>query len=500
MGVLQDFGFSPQSIQTFSQGFVDSIPAPPTDSGISASISYIVKSPSDTDADGGSVYLISVGKRYSLTSMQQFSDFGFNTQNIAYLPLSYIQSVPNGGSLTNYIKAPNGAVFQVSGGQKRNIFDYDTFTSVNPTGAYTPVSYYDANLVPSGNPLANNPILVKTQGSEAVTLYMNNTYYGIQKYETYRCWGFDGDLHVPVYRVADNSYIAAINAPTNLSCLITNSGGGTEMVARSLRYTVPSTYGISGSTTDQATINLANRLPLRSSPLKQYVQPAGDYSVWYLENGVRKPVPTYSNFVLLKITTSQLDVVDAALSDISASGLKLGTGQVVKTDNSPAVFTISGNTRISYVRSDDFIAFNNSWSGIETYAASNLDAMYPYQSVNVSPYFYSQPSNKVYFVDPNGCYSLDTSMLTSYGQSQSNIASNQQYDASIFPSFSLAKCTSGSYFVKQTGQALVYWIDGGQKHAINSWDKLVNKSGQTNPYVISMSAANVELFPTGTPL
>jgi hypothetical protein len=500
MAVLQDFGISPESIRTLSPEVVNSTPSPPPESGISTAINFLIKSPSDSDEDSSSVYIVSAGKRYQITTMEQFADFGLSEASIAYIPYSFIRTIPSGGFLSNFITTPTGAAFRVDNGQKQIIFEYPLYKSLNPSDHHSLVSYFFADLLPSGLPLVDKETLVKPANSDAVYLLANNTYYSVATYNAYRCWGFDSVLGMPVYRLGSNNHASAINPVATLSCLV-NSGGTNYLLSRNVKYEVPASTGVSTGTVSSNLTGLINRIPSNSAPLTRYINDPVTYGVWYLDGGVRKVVPTYSNFVRLNIAPNQLTAIDSsATSAIPASGIKLGPGQAVKPDTGSSVFAISGDSRLLYATSDDFLAYGNSWADIETYAASALDAAYPYNSVSVNKYLYDQTATKVYLVDPNNCYLLSESLLTSYGKTQSAIAAAQTYSSSIFSKLNLAACKTGSTFVKSPGQSTVYWIDNGQKRLITRWDTLVAKSGTTNPYVVYLSASTLATLPTGTPL
>jgi hypothetical protein len=433
--------------------------------------------------------------------MGQFSNFNFQIADIKYLPLSFINSIPSGGNLSNFIYTPNGAVFEVSTGIKSLIFEYTTFIQRNPSDRTTFFSYYLADLLPSGSPIVDREILLKTPESEAVYLFVNGNYYSVT-YDAYNCWGFPTTLKTPLYRIANSTYTSAISISSTLGCKV-NDGSSSQLLSQNVRFEIPVDYGVPPAGVSNADlVAIFNKLPLNSSPLKQYIKSKDSASIWYLEAGVRKHLPSYSNFLFLGLTASQFDVLDgfAASSLPTISGIKLGSGQLVKTDTGSQVFVISGNSRVLYATSDSFLAYRNDWGSIETYATSILDNAYPYNSVNVKSFLYDQSTSKIYIVDVNGCYYLDNGLLQSYGQDQTNISSDQGYAASIFAKLATGSCVQGSTFIKQPGQSTVYWVDNGMKHLISKWDTLVNKSNTTNPYVVILSPNFLDTIPTGAPL
>lgn len=198
MAALQDYGISAESIQTVDQSYVDARPAPPLNSGISTAISHVVKSPFDNDEDGGSVYLISRGKRYQFQSMEQFYSFGFKESDISYLPLSYIFSKQNAGLLSNFISSPYGSLFKVSSNKKQVFFEYNTYITQNPSDTIAQLSYYLADKIPSGSPIVERPVMIQYPTGGAVNLYQNDKYYSVPNYDVLSCWGLNtSNLGVP---------------------------------------------------------------------------------------------------------------------------------------------------------------------------------------------------------------------------------------------------------------------------------------------------------------
>jgi len=498
IAVLQDYGISTAAIQTVSQSYVDSIPTPPSTTGFSANISYIIKSPSDTDEDGASVYLVSLGKRYHIQTMQQLANFGFTSADIAYLPLSYIQTMSDGGDLSNFVTSPYGPVFENTG-TKQIIFQYSTYIARNPSNHITPLSYFLVNKIPSGTPITDNPVLVKNAGNDTISLYINGTYYSIPNYNTYTCWGFDGPSGVPLYEIPQSDYIASFTPQSALGCYV-NDGSSNQVVNHTQRLAVPAGVGLTNPITLTADeVGVLHALPLRSSSLKSYIKPTDDISVWYAANGTKRLVPTYSNFTLLGLHDSDIDTVSPDIvNQLTSAGIQLGNGQLVKDAASSAVYGISNNSRVLYPTGDLFLAYHNNWGTIETYTTSQLDQYYPYQNNNVSETLANTTTSTAYLVGSNGCFTLDNTFYSASGLSYSTIASSQSYSPSLFPQLNLASCASSSEFIQQTGQNLVYWIDNGQKHALTTYSALLAKNNGSLPTIMQTSSNFLSKIPTGS--
>jgi hypothetical protein len=498
MAALQDYGISAAAIETVSQAYVDSIPTPPVSTGFSNGISHVIKSQSDSDEDGASVYLISRGRRYQIQTMQQFYDMGFVDADISYIPLSYISSLASGGFVSYFLTSPNGGVFKLANSTKQEIFEYGTYVSQNPSDNITPLSYYLTDKIPSGNPITDRPVLIK-MSNDAVSLYQNNKYYSIPSFDAFTCWGFNGPANVPVYATPQDNYIGSFTPESALSCLTTD-GTTTQLMNVDARYTVPDSYGVTGAlllNTDLTT--LRNRLPLRASALKQYVKANNSAAVWYLASGKRQLIPTYTAFLYLGLDGNSLDVVSpSVLASLTDDGIKLGDGELVKDSASSAIYTIANNQRVLYPSSNLFLAYRNDWNKIETFNTAQLDQNYPSTGGVVSSVLVDSSASKAYIIAKNGCFVLSSSSYMATGLTYSSLAAAQSYNTAPFRNISLSACGSATAFLKLSGQSLVYWVDNGQKHAITTYSGMLSRNNGTPPTVMEVGQDLLDQIPTGT--
>jgi hypothetical protein len=242
------------------------------------------------------------------------------------------------------------------------------------------------------------------------------------------------------------------------------------------------------------------RIPTHATPLKQYVKANDGDAIWYIQNGVRKLIPSYNNFVLLGASLSQVDILSSsALNSIPVSGIKLATGTLVKTSASPSVYVINGSSRVLYSSSANFVGYSNNWNDIEIYPAATLDAAYPAAGTDIQQYYYDG-ANTVYVINELACYAIPTSSLSAYGLNQTAIANNQTYVAGVFPHFNTGGCHAATTYVKSPSSAQVYWIDSGQKHLFTSWGQLTAKAHTENPDIMTIDSTALGSVPTGSPV
>jgi len=490
MAILQDFGISPDAIKTVGQDYIDSFKNP--SGGISSNVNHVIKSPYDNDEDGGSIYVVALGKRYQIQTMAQFFSLGFKESEISYLPLSYVLSVPSSGMLPNFLTSPYGNVFELSDNQKHLLFDYSTYIERNPSDKVGAFSYYLIDRIPSGNPVSTKPILVKRASGEEAFLYQNNSYYTIPDYETLKCWGLDSYLNLPTYRVSPMSYIASIETGQQLSCSI-KSTDTTYSLSENKRLRVPSSIGVIGSDIDSQLTALSNKLPLRDSPLNKYVKTRTDQAVWHLENGVRKVIPTYNQLKKHGVADSQIDTIDSkTLSGLSYGGIKLQSGSVVKTKNDATVYLLAGTERIAYPTSSLFLAHGNDWSDIEEYSDTDL-ANYPYSGKQAA-YIVADSEGSSLILNAKECFILTSTHLASYPSLRASAESLVLRDV---PQITSSKCKTATNFVKAPTDSLVYVLENGKRSPILTFSALLRKNGGTEPQVMTIDEAKISSLPIG---
>jgi len=496
MSLLQDYGYDPNAIAVVNTSAVNAILTPPLSSGISSALGYVVKSPSDQDADGGTVYFVSVGKKYPIGSMDQFNGFGLDVGAITYLPLDYLQSVGTGALLTNFIRTPEGTIFKVESGVKNIIFSAQTYNSINPSNTYTQFSGGGASFVTSGNPyIDGRAVFIKRDSSDSVYLYNNGRYYAVPSLNIYNCWGVNTLADRPL-RALPASYLPAFTPSGPLGCAYNNSGT-TNLLNKKSRIAIPSEYGaIAAGSLSADFITIFNSTPASPSPLKRGVRISTSAAVWYIENGTRTVVPSMENFNLLGLAT-QLDTLEvASLQSIPIrQGVKLGTGKVVKSNTKATVYTIFNNNRYAISSGDDFTAYGYAWSSIETYDDSLLDADYPVTASGLSAYMYHVVRDSVYLLDRNSCYLIPTQQTATYGKS--NLKATQEYSSSIAPYVNFSSCKNASEYIKSDSSGTVYKLEDGTKRAVSSWAALLSLNGGSAPTITTLSNANTVAFPSG---
>ncbi len=492
MAILQDYGVDPASIQVLSQSAVNNIPSPSLSANnISPSLSSIISTVGQTNN-----YLVTVGQKY-LISTSQFNDFGFSTNQIAYMPSDFIASINGSQNLSNYIQTPTNNIFQVTGGYKHIIFNFSTYQSLNPSGNFTPVSYYVSNLIASSIPITNSPILIQnTEGS--VFLLTNNSYYAITSMDVYNCTGLNSALNIPLYALSSDSFIGSINSTLNFNNCLVNNGSSVYLLNQNMKYLVPTNYiPLNESLTmDQNMQNIINQLPTSSQPITEAIKSTNSSTVYYLTNGIAKIIPSLTTLNMLGI--SQIDTLNqSSFNSIPLSGIILADGQLVKGDQENGVYIISGNSRVAFKSASDFNAYHFTWNNIEVIPQILLDQNYPPNNTIVQNFIYDFANNTSYLADSNGCYVLGSSDLTNFNTTVSQIINNSQYTGQLYRNINLATCGSSSNYILNTDTGSIYLLKNGVLYPFPSWTSFVNFANNLNPYLMKLSSSALDYLPTG---
>ena len=329
--------------------------------------------------------------------------------------------------------------------------------------------------------------------------FNNSLYYSVD-WDTYNCWGA-GVLDDRPLRTLNPDYLPATISPSaQLRCMYKDSSSNVQILNNTKRITVPTEYNV-GSDALPPPVGMEaifSSTPISNTPLKRLAKSSATSTVWYIENGLRRPLPTLSNFNLLGGLGVMDTVESGGISAIPLGTMKLASGQAIKTASNSTVFVVDGSSRYAIGSAEQFIALRLSWDNIEVYDNSYLDTNFPLSSAPINIYLYVSSGNKSYLMDKNNCYYLDTSKLTAYGQNQDSIKTTQPYSPKIAPYVNFAECKTGTEYIKSDSSGTVYKLESGSKRAISSWSKLLELNGGTAPNITILTQNNVSTFSNGS--
>lgn len=471
--LITQYGFSAVDVRYVSQQQLDTMPL--AAAPLSPSLGLLVKSPSDSDADGGNVYLIDRGQRILVPSIEQYVNYGLSTWPLHYLPLEDLRRLPQNQLLSSFLQAPDLSIYKMTSSKKQSIFEIDKFNQLNPSGLVTRMSSYMLSQWGFGQALVDGSYLV-VGPDQSVRLYNGGSYSVLTDMNTFECWGFSSLrlFRVPTYQLTGGF------SNGNLSCLAQKSTKETYLMNGIKKYQLSTLYGQSPSLVPDDVID---RLPSALLPVT-VKNPAGQISA--LENGSRRLVLSMSDFSSLGYNISQVE----SLTAVSYLTLPAGPSMLV-----PGSVIVDGIGRVSVINNNGqrysigsptmFTAYGYSWNKLVPVTdALTLDA-YP-ETTQLKRLIKSD--GKVYFIDNAVRYFVDTTTLDSAWGANILI----DIDKIILHSTTEKTMTE---FIKSSSNNTVYRLEQGMKRPITSWQKLVELGGQNS--ITSLSEGGVGSFPTG---
>lgn len=483
MAVMVEFGFSMNDVRYVSQAEMDAMPIPGESSPFSSSIGQIIKSHDDADSDGGAIYLVTNGFRIPIASMQQFSDFGFTTDMIRYLPLSSVlQITPYGQQLSNFLQAPDLSVFKMENGKRRMVADLATLIAHNPSGNVTRVSLYTLSQIPYGVPLANNDLLF-IGPDNGLRLLQNGKTYTIPTMNVYECWGFSKIVNI---RIGSYSVLGGAPSAGTLGCFAQNSAAQVYLMGGTVRHLVPSQWAVG----EVPTINdvTINRLPDTGAAKSVLRSPSGALAV--IENGTRRSIPTLAIFNELGYQSSDItQISDSTFYSIPAGAAKYSVGTLLLEPDGSISITVSDNSR-RHIRSiGQFLDYGFGGSPLINAATTDLQA---YASPGSLDNFINVDGVAI-IVDSGKTFALsNTELQTAYNKSPASLITA--------PPQVIRKASAvvATRFIRSYSDPSVYYMDNGQKRPIPSWQRVVELGGQNS--IIYYTSAIIQTFPTGPPI
>lgn len=474
MELASQFGLGLSDVRFVSDFEMNSIPIASTP--FSNTLGDIVKSESDSDADGGALYLISDSKRIPIASMSQFSEFGFNTGMIKYLPLSIIERVPQApNALSYFVKSSDNAILKVESNKLRTIFELSKLNELNPGGNITSLSQFTFSKWGFGTPLVDGDYVVSgPQG--ALRQYNGNQYFNIPYLNIYDCWNLST---VKTFKVAT---FAVVNGTSkgNLTCIAQNSGSNGFTINKTYRTQLASTSGLPVVNPSDA---LINRLPVSS--LKPVVRGAHN-DLFVLENNKRRPIPSLSVYAELGFGSNSVSTMsDSALKAFPIGAKKLSIGTIMKEPGGALSVVTSDTSRLMIPTMQQYDYFN--FSANPSVSAGSLEQT-AYPSAGNLNYYIKVGSN-LYLVDEKVHYLIDPSLDTHFGVNRASLPNSSSRLLSKTLSWDLSR------FIKSKNNSAVYYVENGSKRPISSWQRVQELGGANS--IVTLSGYRVNSLPTG---
>lgn len=476
VGMMGAYGFTARDVRFVSQAQLDAVPN--ASSPFTTTLGQLVKSESDSDADGGTVYLIDAGRKIPITSMQQLANYNFSSSDISYVAYSTLQRLPTTGALSNFIQDDSMTMIQMENGKKRVFFELSKYSQTNTSGAYTHLSNFSLEKWSYGTPQIDGSYL--TIGpDQTIRLYNGNKYLLLISMSTYECWGLGG---MRTYRIGNYD---AVNGTSqgNLSCLGKDSGNALYLMDSAQKYPLTTT----GSTTPSTPADdVFNRIQTKTLPATVRNN-SGEISV--IENSLRRPLTSMITYNALGIDGNTIVTLSSgAYSSLPIGDVKFAPGNLV-LDQNGTVFVINDNaTSLALSSATRFNDYGYKWGALIRTSQGQLSGYIPQATLGL----YAMNSGNLYLVDSSNRYLISSDQDTTFGVQRSGTL--------IVTPQVLANTTqqTASKFIMDKQGGTVYMLEAGKKRPVSSWSVLTRESGNSSPSIMRVEKATIDEFSTGS--
>ena len=473
-GHLEQFGFGPQDIRFVSQPELSAVPL--ASSPYSSSLGQLVKSTSDSDADGGSVYFFDSGRKVPIASMEQLANFGFNVSEITYLPLDFIQRYGTDAVMSSFVRDPNQSIYQMENGKKRIFFELNKYNQVNPGGSYTNLSSFSLARWQYGQPQIDGSYLI-TGPDGSIRLYNGSAYYVLSAMSTYECWGLTG---LRSYRLSGYEFVNGTSSGT-LRCVGRDSTNTTYLLDGAQKYQIPNDASASTPADDVFT-----RIQTKSLPTT-IRNAAGEISV--IESNVRRPLASMITYNSLNLSAGNItQLTNGAYNSLTVGNLKLAAGNLVLDETGTISVVNNDLTRYLLPSASRFNDYAYNWSALIRIPSSSLGG---YSSMGTISNLIKL-SNVAYLVDGGTKYLIPSDLYPAYGVQLASLP-----EAGSAAVLANATQQTATKFIMDKNGGTVYMLEDGKKRPISSWSVLLRESNNS-PTILQLTTPAVSQYATGT--
>ncbi|MCB9822871.1 hypothetical protein H6800_01185 [Candidatus Nomurabacteria bacterium] len=472
IGYLEQFGYGAKDIRFVSQQELDSVPG--ASAPYSANLGQIVKSGSDSDADGGTVYFFDSGRKIPISSMEQLANFGFSVSDITYLPLEFIQRYNSDSPLSSFIRDPNLSIYQMENNKKRIFFELSHYNTVNPTGAFTNLSNFSFSRWQYGQPQIDGSYLI-TGPDGTIRLYNGANYHILTSMNTYECWGMSG---LRSYRVGGYEAVNGTSSGT-LRCIGKDSSNTTFLLDGLQKYQVPDVVSPSTPADDVFTRLQTKALPetVRNS--------SGEISV--IENYIRRPLASMITYNSLNLGSSSITrLTNGAYQALDVGTIKLAPGNLILDETGTISVINTDQNRYLLPSATRFNDYNYNWGSLIRLPTSSISG---YSSIGTLASIVKISGN-AYIVDSGKRYLIPSNLYSSFGFQLSSL---NEIGATVIENTTQQ---DASKFVMNKSNGTVYMLEDGNKRPISSWSVLLRESGGS-PVILQLNDATMSQFALG---
>lgn len=476
MDLAAEYGLGLSSVRIISQSAMDALQT----SNSPQYLTYIVKSTSDSDDDGGMIYLIAGGMRYAIPSMTLFNHYGFDLSQLSMLEYSQLLRMPLVGNLTQFVKSKGtGQVYKIEDGKKHAIVDYNTFTQVDPSGVTQDLSDYQLNSIALGTAIINTTLVMKDAGG-GIWLVANNVWHYVSSMDTYNCMGLGGLANIPF----TNSLMPVGTQGADAGCVVTSASNQRYIMDNWRKIPIDPSWGFS-SFFSVADDYLA-RFSVYNPSAKPVFRNSPSGALYVFSSGKKRQIYSMSSFNEQGFTLNDLFTTTTDfLATIPTGPFVLASGTIIRDTSDGRLYVMTSDTKYGIPSMQIFNSYGYDASRILDLPAS-MATTYTTAGNITSQVAYATGAT---VFDSGIALQVSSALESSYGFS----GATPTYPSAVASSGAVRQ---GTRYLKFGSSAQLYYLENGTKRPVYSWDTFVLLGGSNNN-ITGLSASAANLFPTG---
>lgn len=471
--VLAAYGYTGVPVKTVDASYVSSM----ENGGV---LSNLVRF--DGDA---TVFAIDSGRKWAFGTPQMLALHGFAGGQETVYPASLANYVLAGGSMTDLVRRPDGAIFLLEAGKKRAFPDYETFSSLGSpaysTRTFINLSSAYIGRITDGTPMLLDGKYVKAAESPAIYLYDQGSLLLFSP-ETYQAWGGRLDY---VFTQAALTGLPVAQAPL----LAKTPSGSKMMMAFGAKKVFDGPTLTAYGYADNSFTLITDRAAARQSNAAARIVIQGSGPGVYLVSGGKKlPFTSPDDLFASGFNWASIDrVPDSIVNDLPVGPAAIGVGSLIRLPTGQVSIIDEGGKAYIIDSLAQFNALGLNWGAVRNVSAGGLNG-YTYAGMNQNV----SATGKSYLLDRGWAYEASNQYVVAFGIPTGSALAVSQTLIDKYPKGRFTLFARGS-------SPTVYKLENGTKRPISSPSSLFANGGNWLDIMI-LSDLYLNTIPTGQSL
>lgn len=425
------------------------------------------------------------GERYYIPDSATCDAWGFdcfNTNLTKTIPgTEFLERLTGMAKPIPPVMAYNGVVYKLQNGTKLPILDGGTFTDLGYKWDNILYNTHSINAEqPIGAPQITRQIVTQFNQNSPVVVYDPSTtqFHKVPNYDIFSAWGM---YQYAILNPANSTYTTSPPATTSpdLSIWASDGSGHKYIIDQGRKIDVTSVSDLPSVTWQTTAKDLLNKIP--TAVFGKYLWEKETGAVYVLENGQKRLVPSWDNFVGLGLQMSQLLPISSyTASQIPSGPQKLANGMTFVTGT--GIWVVSGQQKF-HMPKWDYFTYLSLNPGLMTSNQANLESAYT--GTDELSVLVKNSSGAKYVLQNGTRLTVDSSTQAAWGIADNSFV---QLNDSILSRLPIVGSLKN--FVNNPSGGLFY-ANNGQKRHILSFQSYINLGGNSsNTPVVDSSFLN----------